>query len=62
MLCTEAKRKGMTVWVIAYGTSLNTMLSNCANEGKAFQANDAGALNDSFRNIATQIARLRVSK
>ena len=61
-LCTEAKRKGMTVWVIAYGTSLSTMLSNCANEGKAFQANDAGALNDSFRNIATQIARLRVSK
>jgi Flp pilus assembly protein TadG len=61
-LCTVAKRKNITVWVIAFGTSLDAMLSNCASDGRSFQANNAAQLNNAFTNIAAQIAKLRVSR
>jgi Flp pilus assembly protein TadG len=61
-LCTAAKQRNITVWVIAFGTTLTPLLSNCANSGKAFQANNTAELNAAFSNIASQIAKLRVSK
>ncbi len=61
-LCTVAKRKNITVWVIAFGTSLSQMLSDCASDGRSFQANNAAQLNQTFSNIAAQIAKLRVSR
>ncbi len=61
-LCTVAKRKNITVWVIAFGTTLDTMLSDCASDGRSFQANNAAQLNQTFSNIAAQIAKLRVSR
>ncbi len=61
-LCTVAKRKNITVWVIAFGTTLDAMLSNCASDGRSFQANNAAQLNQTFSNIAAQIAKLRVAR
>ncbi|MGN5374246.1 Tad domain-containing protein [Sphingomonas hankookensis] len=61
-LCTVAKRKNITVWVIAFGTSLTPMLTNCASDGRSFEANNAAQLNQTFSNIAAQIAKLRVAR
>jgi Flp pilus assembly protein TadG len=62
-LCLAAQRKNMTVWVIAFGTSLTTLLSNCATPGgHSFQANNATELNTAFATIASNIAKLRISK
>jgi Flp pilus assembly protein TadG len=61
--CTIAKnQKGITVWVIAFGTSLTSMLKNCASQGRAFQANNTAELNDTFAEIAAKIAQLRITK
>ena len=61
--CTIAKeQKGITVWVIAFGTSLTPLLSNCASSGRAFQADNAQQLSDTFAEIAAKIAQLRITK
>ncbi len=62
VMCTAAKQKNITIWVIAFGTSLTPLLQNCASDGRAYQANDASQLNNAFKNIASQIAKLRISK
>ena len=61
-LCKAARAKNITVWVIAFGTDLTDMLRGCATPGRAYQANNADELNTTFSNIASQIAKLRVSK
>jgi len=61
-LCDVARRKNITVWVIAFGTTLTPMLEQCAADGRAFQAANTAQLNTAFSNIAAQIAKLRVSK
>ena len=61
--CTIAKgQKGITVWVIAFGTNLTPLLENCASEGRAFEARNAIELNDTFAQIAAKIAQLRLTK
>jgi Flp pilus assembly protein TadG len=61
--CTLAKeQKGITVWVIAFGTTLTPLLSNCASQGRAFQADNADELADTFAEIAAKIAQLRLTK
>jgi Flp pilus assembly protein TadG len=63
--CTIAKeQKGITVWVIAFGdeATLTPMLQNCASEGRAFKADNAAQLNDTFAEIAAKIAQLRLTK
>ena len=61
--CTIAKeQKGITVWVIAFGTTLTPLLQNCASDGRAFQADNADELNDTFAEIAAKIAQLRLTK
>lgn len=62
-LCTAAKNdKNITVWVIAFGTTLTTMLSNCASPGRAYQADNAAELATTFSQIASQIAQLRLTQ
>lgn len=61
-LCDVARRKNITVWVIAFGTTLSPMLEQCAAGGRAFQAANTAQLNTAFSNIAAQIAKLRVSR
>lgn len=61
-LCQVARRKDITVWVIAFGTTLTPMLRDCTTEGRSFQASNTAQLNTAFSNIAAQIAKLRVSR
>jgi Flp pilus assembly protein TadG len=60
-LCELAKSRNITVWVIAFGTTLTPLLQNCASTGSAFQANNAVALNTTFSEIASKIANLRLN-
>jgi Flp pilus assembly protein TadG len=61
-LCEKAKGKNITVWVVSFGVSLNSSLTNCATPGKAYQANNAAQLNENFQAIARQISKLRLSQ
>ena len=62
-LCTLAKnQKNVTVWVIAFGTTLTSLLSDCASPGRAYQADNADQLTATFSQIASQIAQLRVTR
>lgn len=61
-LCTAAKSKNITVWVISFGTALNSSLTSCASANKAYQAANASQLNDNFQAIARQISKLRLSQ
>lgn len=61
--CNVAKnQKGMTVWVIAFGTTLTPLLEGCASQGRAFQANNTAELNQTFADIAARIAQLRITR
>lgn len=60
--CSVAKGKGMTVWVIAFGTTLTSTLSDCASEGRAYQADDSTQLATTFAEIAGRIAQLRLTR
>lgn len=61
-LCSVAKNnKNITLWVIAFGTELDQLLINCASPGKAFEARNAAELTETFTEIATQMAELRLT-
>lgn len=58
-LC-DAQRGTVSIWAIAFGTSVTGNLQNCADPGRAFQANNSTELDNAFRNIAQQVADLRL--
>ena len=60
--CAEVKKKNINVWVIAFGTELNPLLSDCAGPGHAFQANNGDELAGIFAKIAGSISNLRITK
>lgn len=60
-ICRAAQQENITVWVVAFGTSLTSNLTNCASPGRAFQANDSATLNARFQEIAQKIAALRLT-
>lgn len=62
-LCEVAKNnKNITLWVIAFGTELTPLLRNCASPGRAFEARNAAELTETFAQIATQLAELRLTQ
>lgn len=63
-ICTAGKAKGITVWVIAFGTSLTDLLRDCATSrnNHAFQANNTTELESAFSIIAGEIAQLRLTQ
>lgn len=58
-LC-DGQRGAVSIWAIAFGTSVTGNLSNCADPGRAFQANNASDLDAAFASIARDIADLRL--
>lgn len=60
--CEAAKRKNITIWVVAFGTDLRQDLIDCSTGGRAYQAKNATELNKAFQNIAAQIGGLRLVK
>ncbi|CAM3148977.1 Putative Flp pilus-assembly TadG-like N-terminal domain-containing protein [Sphingomonas antarctica] len=63
-VCAAAKARNITVWMIAFGRGggLTPEMQACASPGKAFYVDSAPQLTDKFKEIATQIAQLRLSK
>lgn len=59
--CRAARNKNISVWVVAFGTSLTQNLIDCATPGRAYSANNADELDDAFREIAEKIAALRLT-
>ena len=60
-MCNAAKQEGITVWVVAFGTSITQNLRNCASPGRAYEASSTTALNEAFQEIAQKIAALRLT-
>jgi len=58
--CQTAKNMGYTVWFIGFGQTLSTEMTACASSGRAFYASDSATLQSTFRNIASQVADLRL--
>ncbi|QFT77945.1 pilus assembly protein TadG-related protein [Erythrobacter sp. THAF29] len=59
--CRAARQQNVSVWVIAFGTTLTQNLIDCATPGRAFKADDADELRDQFEEIAQRIAALRLT-
>ncbi|MCP5396724.1 MAG: Tad domain-containing protein [Sphingomonadaceae bacterium] len=59
--CNEVKKKNITVWVIAFGTELNPIMTECAGAGHYFEAADSVELNAAFAAIAEKMKRLRIT-
>lgn len=61
-LCSTIKSKGITIWTVAFGTTLTTQLRSCASgNDRAFSAQNAAQLNEAFEDIASKIAQLRLT-
>lgn len=61
-ICRAAQQENITIWVVAFGTTLTQNLIDCASPGRAFQANDNATLNARFQEIAQKIAALRLTQ
>ena len=60
--CDAAKKRGMSIFVVALGTSITPDLTYCASPGQAFQASSTDAVKSAFRTIAQRLAMLRISQ
>ncbi len=60
-ICQAAQQENITVWVVAFGTTLTQNLIDCASPGRAFQASDNATLTARFQEIAQKIAALRLT-
>lgn len=60
--CAAAKARNIKVFVIGFGQTLTTELTQCASPGKAYYASDNTALDAAFQDIAKQVALLRISQ
>ncbi|MEZ5695961.1 MAG: pilus assembly protein TadG-related protein [Sphingomonadaceae bacterium] len=59
--CEEVKKKNITVWVIAFGTELNPIMTECAGPGHYFEASDNLELNSAFTTISDKLQELRIT-
>lgn len=63
-VCAAARARNITVWTVGFGTASadNAKLAQCADPGKALTAKSDEDLQITFRQIATKIAELRLSR
>ncbi|TIX50060.1 Tad domain-containing protein [Alteraurantiacibacter aquimixticola] len=59
--CRQARAENISVWVVAFGTSLSDDLKACATPGRAFEAAKSSDLSAKFKEIADKIASLRLT-
>lgn len=63
MICNATKNMGVSMWVVAFDTTLNATLTSCAdNESQAFVSVNQEDLVENFRDIGNQIGALRLTK
>ena len=59
-LCEAVKAKNIRLWVVAFATSLDSNLVQCASPNSAFVSTNAAQLNDNFERIAKSMSDLRI--
>ncbi len=59
--CEAARNKNISVWVVAFGTTLTQNLIDCASSGRAYHADNNDELDAAFNEIAEKIAQLRLT-
>jgi len=59
--CRQARQANISVWVVAFGTTLSQNLIDCASPGRAFSADNDADLATAFQEIAQKIAALRLT-
>jgi hypothetical protein len=60
-VCRATRAKGITIWVIAFGTAETQLLKDCAgSDGRTFKADNQIQLGAAFNEIAGKIAHLRL--
>lgn len=63
MICNAARSMNISIWVIAFGTSLSTDMSNCAsNSNQASTIGNRDQLIAKFREIGNNIGSLRLTQ
>ncbi|WP_076068481.1 TadE/TadG family type IV pilus assembly protein [Sphingomonas montana] len=55
-------RMNVTIFVVAFGTALNSDLTYCSSPGLAYKASSTAELKAAFKAIAGKVAMLRISK
>lgn len=64
-LCAAIRNRNITLWVVSYGGGINATtearLQACATPGNYFSATDTATLIDNFKQIASEIAELRLT-
>jgi len=64
-LCTAIKNQNITLWVVSYGGGINedteARLTACATSGHYYSASDSDGLISRFKQIAAEIAQLRLT-
>lgn len=61
-ICEAVKARGIRLWVIAFGTTLDNDLKTCATTKSSYQADNAAQLNTQFQEIAKQVGELRITQ
>lgn len=59
--CEQVKNRNITVWVVAFGTNLNPIMTECAGPGHFFEARNSAELSAAFTAIARSMSELRIS-
>jgi hypothetical protein len=63
MVCNAAKSLNISIWVIAFGTTLSGDMEQCAsNANQASTAADRATLIARFQQIGSQIGALRLTQ
>src|SRR5690606_28671311 len=60
--CNEVKKRNISAWVVGFGTSVNSIMTDCAGEGHYFEASNAEELENAFTSIAKRMGDLRITK
>jgi Flp pilus assembly protein TadG len=60
--CSEVKKRNVAVWVVGFGTSLSSVMTECAGPGHYFEADNNEELGQVFADIARRMGDLRISK
>lgn len=61
-ICDAIKAKGIRIWVITLGTSVDSNLAYCASTDSSFLSTNQTTLNANFQQIASSIADLRLTQ
>lgn len=63
MICNATKNMNVSVWVVAFATTLNSTLSSCAsNSEQAMHTTTGTGLQTTFENIGNKIGALRLTE